>query len=531
MIDARRCLILFALLAVGNTECSEEQTVPGEHPTPNGKADGAGMVDPLYRNLPSGLTTDVGSVETILEPEHLDEACERHFARLDPDTEKFSREAARDTRAAQRDLVLCGKYLFFNLPVPTDVAVPDRLLKAWMAVFGDLTGPALTHLGFRENPFEPGMPLEFAVAPNTRSGPLRILQGRGRVMTCAACHLGRLPDGRFSVGMPNEELDLGTFSLLSQYLLWLASSDREDDQVWDRDAQAFFRDLRDESRGVFHPSRVMFDAVDALGSTGLGEVLYDFVGQDPVPLTDQRTFLMSEPGVLNGTSPMLSDPETEIYIATPAIWEMQHYEDEPLGEPYLGRVASSRSLEELIRQGYVFSTMSGEYATPKWVDPIAAYVRTLEAPRGPEPTAESEVGAGIFARDCAGCHDGHGGATSVVHPLDAAGTPLFFDEVLEDYVPPNRQSIRALAELRDVGLVLPLHRKGIKSRRLTGIWARSKLGYNGAIEGLNHLLCLDGRVRSATDRSDPLADSMHAELCTRYSEPERLALRAHLETL
>jgi hypothetical protein len=150
-------------------------------------------------------------------------------------------------------------------------------------------------------------------------------------------------------------------------------------------------------------------------------------------------------------------------------------------------------------------------------------------PRPPKAASSSAVAAGaaLFARDCARCHDGLRGATSKAHPLDEVGSPLAFDELFDDYVPPTRQSVKTLAGLRAVGM-LPLERTGIKSRRFDGLWARSRLGYNGAIDGVDHLLCLAGRVRANLNRSDSTADSTHAELCTAYPERERLGLKAYL---
>lgn len=483
-----------------------------------------------YRNLPVGVTTDVGSLREVIEREKTQGACERHFARLDARTEKF-RAGAGQEAGARRDLVLCGKHLFFNLPFPSDTAVPENLLRALFDVFPDVTGPAMTKLGFRENPDEPGMPLEFPLIPSTKTGPVQLLTGKVRTMTCVACHMGQLPDGKFSVGMPNEKLDLATFSKLTQYPLWLTGteSERRDEKVWTKESQGYFTALRDKSKGVFHTSRIMLDLADTMGFLGAGGAVRDAAGQDPVPLSDQRSFFLAKPGQLNPSSPMLSEPHVDVYESSPGIWDMAHHEGEPMGEPYLGRITSARSLEEFVRQAYVYTTLRTDFSTPKWVDPLAAYVRTLRTPKAPtaDSAADRAAGTSLFARDCASCHNGYRGATLEVQPLDAAGTPLAFDRLFENYTPPTRQSKQALEGLQKVGM-LPLHRKGIKSRRFDGLWVRSKLGYNGAIEGLDHLLCLNGQTRKTLDRSIPTADSTHAELCTNYTPQERQHLKAYL---
>ncbi len=484
----------------------------------------------FYTQLPQGTTTDLSrDLSAILPPENGGDFCDNYWGALDRRTQKVRNLPDARLRELQRDMINCGKWLFFYLPIKTEVAFPDILLTALSKTFPDETGHAMERVGFRENPREPGQPLELPLVKPDRSKPRGWITPKVRTLACTGCHLNQLPDGRYSVGAPNDGLDLGLFNKLSAYPLWLAARGERDPIPWDPDLDAAFRDMYERSKGRVNFARALLDAVVLLDILNVERLFYGFVGQDPLPETDQRTFLKSGRGRINPATPMLSDPENEIYVSSPPIWKMRHYEGGETDEPYLGRVVSSRNLEEFIRQAFVFSTLKTNYSIPKYVDPLAAYLRVLEVPEPEFAVEENRFQAGevLFAEDCVSCHNGYEGSTQEIYALDEVNSPLFFDRLFVNYVPPTRQSERALRSLQEVGM-LPLERTGIKSRRLTGIWARQRLATNGAIEGLDHLLCLEGRTRTEPDRENGLSDATHTDLCTEYSETERLALKEFL---
>ena len=491
--------------------------------------------DWFYSNLPYGLTHDTDArLEAVLPAPDSKAACDRFWAALDPVTEKIVTSSRTDSelRSLQADMIVCGKRLFFDLPLETNVPIPDLLLQALLQTFPEITGRAFTSLGLRENPREPGWPLELPRVPGALSRPRDYLTGPVRTMSCPACHLGQLPDGRYATGMPNDNLDLGRFNQLVVYPIWLAGHGKKDPFPWDPELDAQYRAMLKSSRGRVNLPRVLFDVTYLIDILNLERTLYRFAGQEPLPLSDQRTFYRSGRGRLNPATPMLSEPHHEIYVSTPPIWQMRHFENDPkgMGEPYFGRVISSRNLDEFARQAIVMSTLAPNLATPRHTDPLVAYLRTLVEPpnlRGADAALFS-AGQEIFKSACTSCHDGHNGATRRNHDLDDVGTPHVFDEIFHDYSPPTAQSRLTLQGLEKVGM-LPLARRGVKSRRLQGLWARQRLAVNGAIEGLDHLLCLNGRTRQQLDRKDPLADSTHTDLCDGYSMDQRQALRHYLE--
>lgn len=484
--------------------------------------------DNFYSDIQRNVTVDVGAgLKEVLEAEKVRGSCNKHFANLDPTTGRV-RDGLQDYAAAQRTMILCGKELFIWLNVPTKVAVPDVLYKALVLTFPDEAGPSFTKLGFRENPYEPGAPLELPKVDAVKNDWKGNFMGPGRNLACTGCHLGRLPDGRYSIGMPNEQLDLGKFNALMSYPLWLASHQKRDASIWEPSVDAYYRGLFNKSKGKVNFPRALLDASVLASLFGMQDTLYAFIGQDPLPVTDQRTFLKSKVGTLNPSTPMLSDPENEIYVSAPPIWKMKHVKGD-LGEPYLGRITSSDSLEQFVAQAFVYSTLTSEFSVPKYIDPLTAYMRQIDAPKNPKARDEQkfEKGQELFANQCVSCHNGYEGSTKEAATTADATSPLVFDRLFRSYNPPTRQSRTALAELQKVGM-FPLEQTGLKSRRLTGLWARSKLGYNGAIEGVDHLFCLSGKKRKTIDQNDPQAESMHRDLCETLDDASKIALKEYL---
>lgn len=490
----------------------------------------------FYQRLPSGLTHDHDRSLSAILPDSVDStiSCARYWAALDPFTEKvtLSNKTASEARDLQRDLVICGKWLFFQLPVSTQVGIPDLMLQAFLQTFPEQTGKAFEAIGFREDPRAPGWPLELPRVPSDIGRPRDVLTGPVRTMACTACHMGRLPDGRYSVGMPNDALDLGKFNQLVSYPLWLAGHGPNDRFRWDPQLDAKYREMYAKARGRMNLPKLLLDMSELADFLNMAGTFYKIAGQEPLPETDQRTFYKSGRGRLNPSTPMLSEPHHEIYVSSPPIWKMSHHEAtvNGIGEPYLGRIVSSRNLEEFIRQAFVFTTLETRTATPRYVDPIAAYLRTLDVPRLERAVNQTAFtqGKAIFQAQCAKCHNGYAGATKENHPLEASQSPLVFDSIFHDYEPPTIQSRLALAGLEKVGM-LPLARTGLKSRRLHGLWARQRLTENGAIEGIDHLFCLQGRAREVLDRENPLSQATHIDLCENYSISERQALKEFLE--
>jgi hypothetical protein len=73
-------------------------------------------------------------------------------------------------------------------------------------------------------------------------------------------------------------------------------------------------------------------------------------------------------------------------------------------------------------------------------------------------------------------------------------------------------------------------KRGVRPRRLKGVWSLDYLMTTGAIRGLDHAFCLNGKVRSETTPTSDESDAVHGDLCSKYSLEDRTALKAFLET-
>ena len=492
----------------------------------------------FYKNLVSGATLDVGSTfDEVVEFDKTQDACDRHFARLNAQG-KIKPESAASA-VAQKDFLLCGKHIFFHFPFPTELGIPTSLLKSIFELYPDDVGVAFTKLGLHENPREPGMPLELPVTSAAKRSIKSAMTGEARVMTCATCHVGKLPTGQFAIGAPNEDLDLGKINSFLLYPLWLADrpGNKKDPNRWLPELSAFYKGLFEKSREKFTTSRIITDSAAFLSHLSAGGLIFALVGQDPPPVVDQRGFTKGLRGIYNPATPMLSDGRYELYSTPPSIWGMSHREENGAQsalknqEAYLGTVTSAHSLESFARQAMIYTSMNADNLQDRYIDALVAYMRSLKPVGAPGVANSAAWAAGqkIFTTQCATCHDGYNGASTKYINLAEVSAPLVYQKFLVDFTPPYRQTKMILKELEKTAPIELEHKKaGTKARRMTGLWARSKLGTNGMVEGLDGLFCLNGKVRKNTDASDPLSDAMHSEICTQYSVNERTELKEFL---
>ena len=86
------------------------------------------------------------------------------------------------------------------------VGIPSHLLEVFQDWFQPYFGPSFAKMGFVPNPgAEDRIPL--GLVPSTQ----RMGEMNTHALTCAACHFGQMPDGRYAVGYPNHQLAYGRF--------------------------------------------------------------------------------------------------------------------------------------------------------------------------------------------------------------------------------------------------------------------------------------------------------------------------------
>ncbi|RYZ81821.1 MAG: hypothetical protein EOP04_23255, partial [Proteobacteria bacterium] len=103
-------------------------------------------------------------------------------------------------RAGQTDeetKLRCGKFMFFYdaLGVP---GLPKGLIDLLRKNAPNTVGKSLEKLGLHKDPYSPdALPVGFVSGPKQKGGYV------GYTPTCATCHMGQTPDGRYVVGQPN----------------------------------------------------------------------------------------------------------------------------------------------------------------------------------------------------------------------------------------------------------------------------------------------------------------------------------------
>ncbi len=472
-------------------------------------------------------TFDVGfELSQVVERDNIEGACERHVARLDPDTEQLQ-QRFRDDPVAIRDRLRCGKYLFFYSGMSVGSAMPTIAVKGMLEAFPEHLGPAFAKLGAIEDPFDPGMPI--GLPP---SGRLQVDGGPAvppylsdyRTISCAFCHFGKLADGRYAVGMPNERLELGRFTALMFYAIWLLDERKHDEDAW-----------AEPLRRLYQTGALVILSGRLPPFLGAGELALK-VAATPVPgLLEQEAYLAELPGVANVLSTILGGNKT-LFVAAPGIWNISGRTSDADTGPKFTAFMPARTLEAMLHDALIIQTTSDEFSTPKYVDPLAEYVRSLEAPAPLHPPADPALvaeGQRVFERKCTECHGSSAGDSSrVIAPADIGLSDAYNAPLAVDYVPANWLSSATLRLLEKAqsqrGDPIPERYEGVRTRRLRGVGRRTRLMSNGAVEGLAHALCI-GRLRKDTDRHKPFSDAVHGDLCSNYTIDERKALFAYLE--
>ncbi len=476
---------------------------------------------------PCGATHDLDTdVAAVLEKDVLEGSCDAHFARLDPLTDKLPASEAGHPQAIV-DLVRCGKwmYLFAGLECqgPT---LPERVLVGLHATFPGEIGPQWSALGMIADPDEDVMPIGLVPSPPDQEPDG--ITGRKMTFSCAACHAARLPDGRFAIGAGNTDLDLGKLNALGMFTLWLMNPDREPSD-WPAETVAYYQQLTELLHASEAPEAAFFKALETLTPEQAEAVL----GDSSFPTANEsRSFLRGGRGRFNPFAPLIGIVDRQLFVTPPSIWDVVKYEDDVAAgrDAPAGEIAPYRSLEAFVRVGLYLTYLNPGADSPRYVDPVAAYVRTLRAPVNPSPREPERhaAGAALFAQACASCHDGKRGDSLAPYPLETVASPEAFRSIFVGYEPPNMQSALAYDWIMDVvpesyGTV-----DAVNARVLEGVWTRSRLMINGGVRGLDHLFCLGDSRGEAADASDPLTDAVHLDLCTDYDDDQKRDLIAFL---
>jgi len=407
-----------------------------------------------------GLTNTSADLELLLELGELDGACDAWSG--DP--------------ADRRAMLLCGKSMFFYEGFG-GLGVPTALLDFLGSRFPDELGVGFTEYGLVPDPYSPtDRPLGFPEGARLAGQPTA-------AFGCAGCHFGQMPDGRYAVGYPNLQYEYGKLSLA----LFLAPMK----------ANPFF-DEASQNQAAIEAIRPVLDALDdspwlraQLGATLLP--LIPAMGEAPQLSPDvQAQYASWDPGVLDA---VLVPAPVDDGVATPTrildLWgipSLAEADAHGMDSPLLGWNGDAPDLHNFLSVYVQVADGDTDHWTLNRFTPLVEYLATLQAPANPNPPsrAQRDEGQQVFAdAGCAACHDGPRAQSTDVFDYDEIGT----DDVYQRWGDPDLTGTPCCGLPGAPGTM----RHGLKAPRLTGLWAKDKLLHNGAVRGLEQLLCLADR--------------------------------------
>jgi hypothetical protein len=440
-----------------------------------------------------GLVNVSASLDELLERGALDGACEAWAA------------APQDRRLE----LLCGKYRFFYEPMGTD-GMPAPLLDWVGRNFPDFAGAGFSRFGLVPDPKGDG---SRALGFGT-SGSFGSAEALG--MTCASCHFGRLPDGRYAVGYPNQQYDYGTH-MLSIMLGPQAGMPGFDPADHHPDAIAAIQPMLD--RFAADPALALGMAWNLLPLvTGLGdipEIPYDVEGQYASWAKGTMDFLIA---------PLSADDGVHTVSRILPLWGIPDADDVAAygsGDAQLGWTGGTRSLLDFARAFvHVGGGELGDWPDHQ-LQPLASYILSLRAPRNPAPPPAQAVdlGRGVFERACQSCHGGPRGGGQRIHDWEEIGTD---DNLRQWGAPEDGELCCGLSDYDhsyDTG--------GVKAPRLVGLWSFDSFLHNGSVDSLAQLLCLQDRPVTGPS---PFLPTGHTFGCDTLSDADKRDLIAFLET-
>ena len=424
-------------------------------------------------------------------------------------------------RQYNRAKVLCGKDMFINLNMRTNIGIPVILLKGLENFDG--VGKKLNKLGFLNDESWEKKRWPFGIVKAKHKNRFqfkRTTTNKIVQISCAACHTGQLPDGRISLGMTNEKLKYGELNKLTLFAIWLADKRKYDETRWYSGLIKEYKKL-DKLNKSFFLKTMKPIALMPFNETFLKHA----VGEEPPTLAAQKSFLESAPGIFNGFAPSISFKDREHYTSAPSIWEFGKDK-----ESQFGTLAGKKSPSDFVKEAFIYTNRTNKYNTKEYVEPIAEYLKCLKAPKHEvNLNIKAKSGKEIFKNSCKNCHDLPNGGGSLAIDAKEMGIPNSFLNIFDKYEPVSIQSRVTYNYLKEFNLVTTSDK--VKVRRLKRIWSRKNLTSNGQIQGLEHLFCINGKERKIIDPNNSKTQGIHNDLCEDYNTYEKESLIEYLKTL
>ncbi len=413
-------------------------------------------------------------------------------------------EAYAENPSDRRLKLLCGKWMFFYEGFGT-IGIPRPLLD-WMGRnFPDEAGLAFTKYGLVQDPYmsTPEQPRHLGVGEGAPYGSTPTL-----ALTCANCHFGQMPDGRYAVGYPNLEYEYGT------HMLALLVGSMKGVMGFNEDEH------HPDALMAVRPILDRFDADPLLGLGLTWNLLSMFFGGQSgaagLSYENEGLYASWRSGTMDfAMAPLPIEDDVHTISKIPALWGIPTVEEEKeygLESAMLAWTGAARSLEEFLEGFVVIGGGPGEKWGPEEMSPLREYLESLDAP---EPLFKGspdsiDKGQSLFVSEgCQDCHGGPRGGGLEVYHLAEIGT----DPALASWGDADGDGEMCCG----IGGYLT---GGIKAPRLTGLYALRRYLHNGSLGSLEELLCLEERPPSELP---PYANTGHLYGCELPAED-----KAHL---
>jgi mono/diheme cytochrome c family protein len=408
--------------------------------------------------------------------------------------------------------LLCGKAMFFDEGFGTG-GVPKPLVTWLIGNFPDQIGPGFTKLGMIEDP-RSSEHLPLGLAPGAKLGSVDTLS-----FTCASCHFGRLPDGRYAVGAPNHAFAYGAMNLDVAVLPMLSIPGAKDSDH-DPDALAVIQPLRDRMNADPQIGQALLAALLPLIGSG---------GANIPTLTkdDEHAYAHWRTGTMDFfIKPLPFDDQVMTVSKISALWglpDLAERQAHGFSSSMLGWTGSTISERNFLA---AFVQLGGG-TLADWPDdklgPLQDYLYSLRAPAPATAPPDDQVAAGraVYVDHCQSCHGGPRGMGDHAFTYEEIGT----DDAMKWWADgPDHDGQPCCGLTFQPGDMLT---HGIKSPRLVGLWAMTRFLHDGALDSLEQLLCLDARPGITTPAYSDRGHRFGCELATADRQALLAYLRAH----
>jgi hypothetical protein len=490
---------------------NDDAGVPAQPSKAGGAAPGASSSD-----APSSAdASDAGSDPFAPQPD-TSEGLVNVSADLDAVLEHGALAGACDAwRAAPSDrraMLLCGKSMFFDEGYGT-AGVPTSFVTLLTQSFTSVVGTGFSKLGMIPDPRSPqstqGLPL--GMAPGAKLGTADTL-----AFTCASCHFGRLPDGRYAVGAPNLDYQYGAHNLDLAVFPTVALSG--DTSKHDPEAIAIIQPLLDAvNANPALKANVLAALLPVVGAAGSAPAF---------PATAEHLYATWKPGTMDFfIEPLPFNDHVHTISKISALWGIPSDAEVASSGMAGGLLSWTGATHTLLHFMEGFVTLGGGQIKD-WADdklaPVQAYVESLRAPANPTPPPPADVARGqtVYGAACIACHDGPRGSGKRVFTFDEIGT----DAQLKLWVDPQQTGQPCCSITFEPGDAVT---HGVKAPRLVGTWAMKRFLHNGSVDSLDDVLCAHG---SRGDVTEPAYGNGGHTFGCELADDDKRALLAYLRT-